>query len=129
MRKLSFYLNDRYKIADLKNYANKCKPLRDCDCVKDYLNRGKALIVAKDYFGAFISYEWATSTDLNNFEARLGEYKAWYLFSKTVNEKDHWDPQIDDLYRNLVFHTPEEYKLAVEAMYENDKRTYQKEEQ
>ncbi|MBR1802092.1 hypothetical protein IJ768_02595 [Candidatus Saccharibacteria bacterium] len=122
---LDYYFK-REKGLNTQKGSENYKTFKQCSSLMDYLIRGRHLILAgtkNNYFDAFISYEYAVRLDDKNFDARLGEYKAWYLYSLATNPTK-WDPSIDDYYRNLIARTPNKYRKAVISMYETDKANY-----
>ena len=125
MKKYDYYLKDKYNDPEYCIRIN-FKMLDLCKTTYDYINHGRACLMFRNrdsYHLAFESYEYAVRSNGKNFEARLGEYKAWYLYS-LATKPTKWDPSIDDYYRNLIARTPSEYRKAVAEMYERDKANY-----
>ena len=121
MNTLNIYLTKNYQ----NNGDGDFEPEPTGDTKLDSLLRNaREALIAKDYFSAFMGYEKAIRLNNENFEARLGEYKAWYLYSAGCKHRDKWDYMIDDLYRSALFVAPDEYKEQVEFMYKEDKKNY-----
>ena len=119
MNNYNFYFKNEYQ----NNENLEVEPTGDTE-LDSLLRDAREALIAKDYFSAFMGYEKAIRLNNENFEARLGEYKAWYLYSAGCKHRDKWDYMIDDLYRSVLFVTLDEYKEQVVSMYKEDKKNY-----
>ena len=121
----NFYIKGGFENTNLKNLA-KCKPFCACSTAEDFIKRGRALLVKgdrSDYFDAFICFNTAIVLDFDNFEAYIGSYKSYYMYSSLCHHEG-WDLSIDDRFRDVIFHAPKEYKDALGLMFEEDKKKY-----
>lgn len=125
MKDINMYISGDFNNANAVRLED-CKSVDKCVSVKDFIRRGKALLALGDkdsYFDAFECFVNAVEYAPDDFEARLGEYKAWYLFSLSTKPTS-WDLAIDDHYRDLIFNAPKKYRKVVASMYDADKSNY-----
>ena len=95
--------------------------------IEYYLGKGRALLASgaahQGSLEPFLIYEKAISLDERNFEAYLGLFVSWYLYSLSTKPTE-WDSFLDELFYNLLAHTPNEYHEEVKSFYRRSKVNY-----
>ena len=121
---IKFYTENSFRNIK-QNRPVRHRPLEDYAKIQDFdklLTLGRKLITKGDkdsYFDAFWCFDLAVRLRPESFEARLGEYKAWYWYCISISQ----DPTLsitDCLYRILYAYTPREYTQTISNMYLED---------
>ena len=124
MKNIKFYTEDGFRNTK-QDTSIKHKSLDAYAEIQDFntlLALGREFMTRGDkngYFDAFWCFDLAVRLRPESFEARLGEYKAWYWYCISISQ-DPSSSITEDLHHILYAYTPKKYKQMVVEMYFND---------